>query len=97
MVRVLVTQLTKMATGLLELFQYTLAVTFMKTYAAVTSMFKVHTTVLSTSLRGTFFAWHFILNVNIDFGLTISYQELFLFSVSLLRYQKLIEKLILWI
>ena len=42
----------------------------------------VWSTVLSTSLRKTFFAWHFILNGNILFWLTISYQKPFVFSVS---------------
>ena len=39
-------------------------------------------TVLSTSLGKTFFAWHFILNENILFWLTIFYQKPFVFSVS---------------
>ena len=39
-------------------------------------------TVLSTSLGKTFFAWRFILNENILFWLTISYQKPFVFSVS---------------
>ena len=40
------------------------------------------TTVLSTSLRKTFFAWRFISNENIFVWLTISYQKPFVFSVS---------------
>ena len=40
------------------------------------------TTVLSTSHWKTFFAWRFILNENILFLLTISYQKPFVFSVS---------------
>ena len=40
------------------------------------------TTVLSTSLGKTFFVWRFFLNENILFWLTISYQTLFVFSVS---------------
>ena len=40
------------------------------------------TTVLSTSLRKTFFAWRFILDENILFRLTISYQKPVVFSVS---------------
>ena len=46
-----------------------------------------HTTVLSTSLRKTFFAWRFILNENILFWLTISYQKPFVFSVSVFYFQ----------
>ena len=38
-------------------------------------------TVLSTSLRKMFFAWRFILNDNILFRLTISYQRPFVLSV----------------
>ena len=40
------------------------------------------TTVLSSSLGKTFFAWRFILNENILLWLTISYQKPFVFSVS---------------
>ena len=39
-------------------------------------------TVLSTSLGKTFVAWRFILNENILFWLTISYQKPFVFPVS---------------
>ena len=39
-------------------------------------------TVLSTSLGKTFFAWRFILNENILFWLTISYQKPFVFPIS---------------
>ena len=39
-------------------------------------------TVLSTSLGKTFFAWRFILNENILFWLTISYEKPFGFSLS---------------
>ena len=42
---------------------------------------KSHTTVLSTSLGKMFFAWRLILNENVSFWLTISYQKLFVFSV----------------
>ena len=45
------------------------------------------TTVLSTSLGKTFFAWRFILNENILFWLTISYQKPFVFSVSVFYFQ----------
>ena len=41
-----------------------------------------HATVLSISLGKTIFAWRFILNENILFWLTISYQKSFVFSVS---------------
>ena len=41
-------------------------------------------TVLSTSLGKTFFAWRFILNENILFWLTISYQKPFVFPISVL-------------
>ena len=40
------------------------------------------TTVLSTSFRKIFFTWHIILNENIFFGVTISYQKPLVFSVS---------------
>ena len=43
---------------------------------------EIRTTVLSTSLGKTFFAWRFILNENILFWLTISNQKPFVFSVS---------------
>ena len=39
-------------------------------------------TVLSTSLEKTFFAWRFILNENLLFWPTISYQKPFVFSIS---------------
>ena len=42
---------------------------------------------LLTSLGQTFFAWRFILNGNIDYGSTISYQDPFVFTVSLLCLQ----------
>ena len=51
------------------------------------------TTVLSTSLGKTFFAWRFILNENILFLLTISYQKPFVFSVSVFRFQICTQKL----
>ena len=44
-------------------------------------------TVLSTSLGKTFFAWRFILNENILFWLTISYQKPFVFSASVFYFQ----------
>ena len=52
-----------------------------------------HTTVLSTSLGKTVFAWPFILNENILFWLTISYQKPFVFSVSVVCSQILTLKL----
>ena len=52
--------------------------------------------VLSTSLGKKIFAWRFILNGIIDFELTISYQEPFVFTVSLLCFQMFTVKLILW-
>ena len=42
----------------------------------------LRTTILSTALGKTFFAWPFILNENILFWLTISNQKPFVFSVS---------------
>ena len=51
---------------------------------------------LLTSREKTFFAWRFILNGIIDFWLTISYQEPFYFTVSLLCFQIFTVKLILW-
>ena len=42
----------------------------------------MHFTVFLTSLGKTFFAWRFILNENILFWLTISYQKSFVFPVS---------------
>ena len=42
-----------------------------------TNPFRSTSTVLSTSLGKTFFAWRFILNENILFWLTISYQKPF--------------------
>ena len=50
-------------------------------------------TVLSTSLGKTFFAWHFILNENILFWLTLSYQKPFVFSVSVFDFQICTRKL----
>ena len=52
--------------------------------------------VLSTSLRKTFFAWRFILNENILFWMTISYQKPFVFSVSVFCSQICTLKLNLW-
>ena len=46
------------------------------------------TSVLSTSLGKTFFAWRFILNENILFWLTVSYQKPFVFSISVFCSQK---------
>ena len=51
------------------------------------SLIRIFTTVLSTSLGKTFFAWCFILNENILFWLTIPYQEPFVFSVSVFYFQ----------
>ena len=51
------------------------------------------TIVLSTSLRKTFFAWRFILNENILFWLTISYQKPFVFSVSVFCSRKIYLKI----
>ena len=53
-------------------------------------------TVLSTSLGKTFFAWRFILNENILFWLTISYQKPFVFSVSVLCFQICTQKLVIF-
>ena len=50
-------------------------------------------TVLSTSLGKTFFAWRFILNENILFWLTISYQKPFVFYVSVFCSQIFTQKL----
>ena len=50
-------------------------------------------TILSTSLGKTFFAWRFILNENILFLLTISYQKPFVFSVSVFCFQICTQKL----
>ena len=50
------------------------------------------TTVLSTSL----FAWRFVLNEDILFRLTISYQKPFVFSDSVFSSQIFTEKLNLW-
>ena len=54
-------------------------------------------TVLSTSLGKTFFffffAWRFILNENILFLLTISYQKPFVFYVSVFYSQTFTQKL----
>ena len=54
------------------------------------------TTVLSTSLQDRFFTWCFILNGNIDFWLTVSYQKPFIVSVHVLCFQIFTAKLILW-
>ena len=51
------------------------------------------TTVLSTSLGKTFFAWRFTLNENILFCLTISYQKPFVFYVSVFCSQIFTQKL----
>ena len=51
-------------------------------------------TVLSTSLGKTFLAWLFILNENLLFWLTISYQKPFVFSFSVLCSQIVTLKLI---
>ena len=50
-------------------------------------------TVLSTSLGKTFLAWRFILNENILFLLTISYQKPFVFDVSVFYSQIFTQKL----
>ena len=50
-------------------------------------------TVLSTSLGKTFFAWRFILNKNILFWLTISCQKQFVFNVSVLCSQIFTQKI----
>ena len=50
-------------------------------------------TVLSTSLGKTFFAWRFILNENILFCLTISYQKPLVFYVSVFYSQIFAQKL----
>ena len=49
--------------------------------------------VLSTSLGKTFFAWRFILNVNILFWLTISCQKPFVFYVFVFCSQIFTQKL----
>ena len=54
------------------------------------------TTVLSTSLGKTFFAWRFILNENSLFWLTISCQKPFVFYVSVFCSQIFTQKLKLW-
>ena len=54
------------------------------------------TTILSTSLGKTFFAWRFILNENILFWLTISGQKPFVFYVSVFCSQVFTQKLKLW-
>ena len=51
------------------------------------------TTVLSTSHGKTFFAWRFIINDNILFWLTMSYQKLLVFSVSVFCSQTFTLKL----
>ena len=50
-------------------------------------------TVLSTALRKTVFAWRFILNENILFRLNISYQKLFVFSVSVFLFSNIYPKI----
>ena len=54
----------------------------LQTTVFILNVFDLYTTVLSTSLGKTFFAWCFILNENILFWLTISYQKPFVFYVS---------------
>ena len=54
------------------------------------------TTVLSTFLGKTFFVWRFILNENILFWFSISYQKPFVFSVSVFCSQIFTVKLNLW-
>ena len=56
----------------------------------------IFTTVLSTSLGKMFFAWRNILNENILFWLTISYQKPFVFSVSVFCSQIFTLQLNLW-
>ena len=56
----------------------------------------INPTVLSTSLRKTFFAWHFNSNENLLIWLTISYQKPFVFSVSVFYSQIFTLKLSLW-
>ena len=56
----------------------------------------VTSTLLSISLGKTFFAWRIILNENILFCLTISYQKPFVFSVSMFCSQIFTLKLNLW-
>ena len=51
-------------------------------------------TVHTTSSGNTLFAWYFILNGNIELWLTISYQEAFVFSISVLCFQIFTVKLI---
>ena len=53
----------------------------------------IQITVLSTSFGKTFFAWRFILNENILFWLTISYQKPFVFYVSVFYFQIFTQKL----
>ena len=48
----------------------------------IKKMYVVCTTVLLTSLGKMFFTWRFILNENLLFWLTISYQKPFVFSIS---------------
>ena len=52
-----------------------------------------HSTVLLRSLGKTFFAWHFILNENSLFWLTISCQKPFVFYVSVFCSQIFTQKL----
>ena len=54
---------------------------------------KMSSTVLSTSLGKTFFAWCFILNKNILFWLTISCQKPFVVYVSVFCSQIFTQKL----
>ena len=51
------------------------------------------TTVLSTSFGKTFFAWRFILNENILFWMTISYQKPFVFFFSVFCSQNMYLKI----
>ena len=53
----------------------------------------IEITVLSASLGKTFFVWHFILNENILFLLTISYQKTFVFYISVFCSQTFTLKL----
>ena len=62
-------------------------------YTLTHSVMCLQITVLSTSLGKTFFAWRFILNENILFWLTIYYQKLFVFSVSVFSSRKITIKL----
>ena len=53
----------------------------------------IETTVLSTSLGKTFFAWHFNLDENLLFWLTISYQKAFVFSVFCVLFSNIYTKI----